>query len=75
MSNGLIARYYLEMTLTKDCNISVQTLKEAVNSSLEMLEILIHEAKIQIKSSNIWVVLSCRDLKNRQSPIHMLESS
>jgi hypothetical protein len=40
----LVARDYLQVTLTEQGDVSVQTLQETVNCGLEMLKVLIHKA-------------------------------
>lgn len=47
------------MLLTEQTDVSIETLQEAVDGGLEVLEVLVHQSKVEVQSSDIWVVLSC----------------
>ena len=59
MSDCLVARYNLQVALAEKGDVAVEALKEAVDGSLEMLEILVHKAEVQVERSNVRVVLTC----------------
>ena len=75
MSDCLIARHNLKVVLTEQGNVTVQALKEAINGSLEVLKVLVHKAKVKIECCNVWVVLTCGNLKDVKGTVHMFESS
>lgn len=73
MSNCLIALSNLDVVLSKEIDVSVKTLKEAIDGSLEMLEILIHQTKVKIKRSDVRMVLTRSNLEDVQGTMHVLE--
>ena len=58
MSDGLVAGDNLQVALTKDLQVPVEGLKEAVNCRLEVLEILVHQAEVQVEGCDVRMVLS-----------------
>ena len=71
--NSLVARYHLDVLLSKDTYVSKECLHETVDGSLEMLEVLVHQTQVKIQCGYIGVILSCRDLQDRKGSVHVLE--
>lgn len=59
MGDRLVARYDLQVIFAEKGDVTVEALQEAVDGRLEMLEVLVHKAEVQVERSNVRVVLSC----------------
>lgn len=55
-------------------NVSVEAVHETVNSSMVVLNILIHQAEIKVDRGDVWMVISTYDLKNVERLQHVLKS-
>ena len=63
------------MLLTKQLDAARQALFETINGWLILLNILIHQAHIQVDRCNVRVVLTADKLEDGESSSHVLESS
>lgn len=58
VGDGLVAAGHLNVILSKEVDVSIETLHEAIDCCLELFEVLIHQAKVQVDGGNVWVVLT-----------------
>ena len=75
VSDSLVARDDLEVVLAKESDVAVETLQEAVNGRLEVLEVLVHEAKVEIECCNVRVILTGGHLEDGEGTVHMFEGT
>ena len=75
MRDGLVAGDDLQVALPEDLQVPIERLEEAVDGRLEMLEILVHQAQVQVEGRDVRVVLSRGHLQNRERSVHVLEGS
>ena len=59
MRNCLVAGDHLKVALAEEGDVAVQALQETVDGRLEVLEVLIHETKVQVQRGDVWVILAC----------------
>ena len=64
MGNGLVALSHLQTVLAVQQLVAGKTFKEAVDGSLEILSILVHQAQVQVDRGDVRVIVSARNLEN-----------
>lgn len=64
MGDGLVATCHLNVIFAKEVDVSIETLHEAINGSLELFEVLVHQAQVEVDGGDVRVVLTSRDFED-----------
>jgi hypothetical protein len=74
VGNGLIALHDLEVRVSVEGYVSVETISEAFNSSWKLVAVLVHEAEVEDHGGRVWVLVAADNLQNTPRPIKVLET-
>ena len=74
MSDGLVARGYLKVSISIEVDTPVQTVHIAVNGCVQVLAVLVHQPQIEVDGSKVRMVVATDHLEDLQRLVHVLKS-
>ena len=70
----LVASGHLIVSVTVQVYASVKTVHVAVNCSVQVIAVLVHQPHIQVDRSKVWMVFSTHYLEDLDALVHVLEA-
>ena len=62
------------MGLAVKSDVAVETIHEAVDRSVVVANVLVHQPKVEVNSRDVWVIVATNNLKDVQSFLDVLKS-
>lgn len=74
ISDCLVTASNLYVDFTEQCNVLAQASHVAVDSSLHVINLLVHETEIQVSGRDLRMIIAAAHFQNMEGSIHVLET-
>ena len=72
--NSLVALHHLEVSVSIEGNVAVETVSEAFYGSTKLVTVLVHQAQVEDHGGRVWVLVSTDHLQDAPGPVQVLEA-
>ena len=74
MGNGLVARGNLDVRLAIESNVAVEAVHEAVDCSVVVTDVLVHQPKVEVNGRDVRMVVTADYLEDIQRFLDVFEA-
>ena len=67
MCDGLVAGGDLNVGLTVESDVAVEAVHEAVDRSVVVADVLVHQTEVEVNGRDVWVVVTANNLEDVES--------